>query len=187
MSKLVENAPHADITRRIIGAAMAVHNDLGPGHREEVYHRAMAVKMPAPPFNLSFEDKPKLPVYDEQGTLVYTYEPDFIAEQAVIAEIKAQTHPLTDDDIAQVFDYFAASDHKVACSSTSDARALSGSACSRLNTFRHTAAANGASRPNDFPPHTIEFALCHFSNMLPTAPYPFIRCAKHPLTPLNIR
>ena len=114
MSKFIEDAPHADITRRIIGAAMAVHNDLGPGHREEVYHRAMAAKMTAPPFNLSFEDKPKLPVYDEQGTLVYTYEPDFIAEQAVIAEIKAQTHPLTDDDIAQVFDYFAASDHKVA-------------------------------------------------------------------------
>src|SRR3990172_2959873 len=114
MSKFIEDAPHADIPRRIIGAAMAVHNDLGPGHREEVYHRAMAVKMPAPPFNLSFEDKSKLPVYDEQGTLVYTYEPDFVAEQAVIAEIKAQTHPLTDDDIAQVFDYFAASDHKVA-------------------------------------------------------------------------
>ncbi len=114
MSKLVENAPHADITRRIIGAAMAVHNDLGPGHREEVYHRGMAARMPAPPCNLSFEDKPKLPVYDEQGILVYTYEPDFVAEQVVIAEIKAQTHPLTNDDIAQVFDYFAASQCAVA-------------------------------------------------------------------------
>ena len=48
MSNLVKNAPHADITFRIIGAAMAVHNELGPGHREEVYHNAMLVKMPLP-------------------------------------------------------------------------------------------------------------------------------------------
>lgn len=107
MSKLLSNAPHSGITYRITGAAMAVHNDLGPGHREIVYHQAMVVKMPSPPFNLSFEDEPKLPVLDEQGILVYTYNPDFIAEQVVITEIKAQTHPLTNDDIAQVIDYFA--------------------------------------------------------------------------------
>jgi GxxExxY protein len=111
MSKLLTNAPHSDITYRITGAAMAVHNDLGPGHREVVYHRGMVAKMPRAPFNLSFEDEPKLPIYDEDGVLVYTYNPDFIAEQVVITEIKAQTHPLTNDDIAQVIDYFAACPH----------------------------------------------------------------------------
>jgi len=114
MSDLVENAPHPDITYRIVGAAMAVHNELGPGHREEVYHRALLVKMPLPPFDLNLEDEPKFPVYDAQGVLVYTYNPDFLVESAVITEIKAQTHPLTNDDVAQVFDYFAASEHKVA-------------------------------------------------------------------------
>jgi GxxExxY protein len=38
---LVENAPHGDVTYKIIGLAMAVYNDLGPGHREVVYHRAL--------------------------------------------------------------------------------------------------------------------------------------------------
>jgi len=103
MSDLVENAPHPDITYRIVGAAMAVHNELGPGHREEVYHRALLVKMPLPPFDLNLEDEPKFPVYDAQGVLVYTYNPDFLVESAVITEIKAQTHPLTNDDVAQVF------------------------------------------------------------------------------------
>ncbi len=37
MSKLIPNAPHTDITYRLIGAAMAVHNEHGPGHREEVH------------------------------------------------------------------------------------------------------------------------------------------------------
>ena len=114
MSKLIENAPHADITRRIIGAAMAVHNELGPGHREEVYHRGMAARMPLPPAELSFEDEPALPVFNDAGTLVYTYRPDFVVEKAVITEIKALLHPLTPDEIAQVFDYFAASEHRVA-------------------------------------------------------------------------
>lgn len=114
MSKLLADAPHAKITYRIVGTAMAVHNDLGPGHREEVYQRAMVVKMPLPPFDLSFDDEPAFPVYDEQGMLIYTYKPDLLVEQAVITELKAQTHPLTNDDIAQVFDYFAASEYQIA-------------------------------------------------------------------------
>ena len=114
MSKPLASAPHADITYRIIGAAMAVHNDLGPGHREEVYQRAMIAQMPQPSHGLSFEDEPACPIYNEQGTLVYTYRPDFIVEQAVITEIKSQTHPLTNDDLAQEIDYFAATPHTVA-------------------------------------------------------------------------
>ena len=30
------------LTYQVIGLAMAVHNDLGPGHREPTYHNAMA-------------------------------------------------------------------------------------------------------------------------------------------------
>jgi len=29
------------LTYQVIGLAMAVHNDLGPGHREATYHNAM--------------------------------------------------------------------------------------------------------------------------------------------------
>jgi GxxExxY protein len=114
VSKLVPDAPHAALTYSIIGAAMQVHNELGPGHREAVYQRGLLVKLPQPPYCLSLEAEPKLPVYDSGGALLYLYNPDFIVEAAVIVETKAHTHPLTNDDVAQVFDYFAASHYTVA-------------------------------------------------------------------------
>ena len=114
MSTLKADTSHNDVTYRVIGAAMQVHNEHGPGHREEVYHRALAFKMPLAAHGLSFEDEPAMPVYAPEGTLVYSYCPDFVVEQAVIVEIKAQTHLLTKDDWSQVFDYFAVSSLQVA-------------------------------------------------------------------------
>ena len=108
MSRLVQNAPHADITYRIIGAAMAVHNEHGPGHREEPYNRAMLHTMAGPPFELTLEHEPELPVEDDEQRVIFVYTPDFRVETRVLVELKAQTHPLTADDVAQVLDYFAA-------------------------------------------------------------------------------
>ena len=93
---------------------MAVHNDLGPGHREEVYHNAMALKMINEPFSLAIEDEYQLPVYDQEGRLIYVYRPDYLVENAVLVEIKAHHQPLNSDEMAQVLDYFAASDFQVA-------------------------------------------------------------------------
>jgi len=109
---LVKDAPHHELTYRIIGAAMAVHNDRGPGHREEVYQRALAAKMAA--IGLSYRDEVALPVETEDGEVVLVYLADYVVEEAVPVEIKAQTHPLTRDDLAQVIDYLAATDYLVA-------------------------------------------------------------------------
>lgn len=85
MSKLVK-APHEDITYRIIGAAMAVHRRLGPGHKEIVYQRALEDEFEK--VGLAFEAQKNLEVYYE-GRLVGYYIPDFIVEGKVIVEIKA--------------------------------------------------------------------------------------------------
>jgi GxxExxY protein len=36
--------PYDDLTYRIIGGAMASHRSLGPGHRENIYQRDLAVR-----------------------------------------------------------------------------------------------------------------------------------------------
>ena len=85
MSKKVIG-PHEKLTFRIIGAAMAVHNRLGPGHKEEVYQRALEAQSVAD--GLVFEAQKQLEVHDN-GLLVGYYIPDFIYEEKVIVEIKA--------------------------------------------------------------------------------------------------
>ena len=38
---VIQDAPYHDLTYKIIGAAMAVHNKLGPGHKEAVYQKML--------------------------------------------------------------------------------------------------------------------------------------------------
>jgi len=85
MNKKVEG-PHEDLTYRIIGAAMKVHSRLGPGHKEEVYQRALEAQSLED--GLVFEAQKMLEVYDN-GLLVGYYIPDFIYEEKVVVEIKA--------------------------------------------------------------------------------------------------
>jgi len=45
MMPLVLDDTGNDLTYRIIGAAMAVHNEIGPGFKEEVYEKALQIKL----------------------------------------------------------------------------------------------------------------------------------------------
>ncbi|MBI5714262.1 MAG: GxxExxY protein [Chloroflexi bacterium] len=109
-TKLVDDALQG-LTFQVIDLAMAVHTDLGPGHREETYHNAMTQKFIDA--NLAAEREPELPIFDESGNKVNFYNPDHRVELKLIVEYKAHSHPLTNDDVAQCFDYFAASDCNV--------------------------------------------------------------------------
>ncbi|MBI5568295.1 MAG: pyridoxal-phosphate dependent enzyme [Chloroflexi bacterium] len=96
------------LTYRLNGLAMDVHNELGPGHRESVYHDALAAKLAQT--DLTFLDEPELLIELADGTPIHTYRPDFIVQDAILIELKAQHWPMTRDDMAQIFDYFAATD-----------------------------------------------------------------------------
>jgi GxxExxY protein len=94
------------LTYQIIGQAMEVHNTLGPGHREAVYHEAMAARLRAA--DLFFEDERYIPIVQEDGQRLGGYSPDFVVAETVIVELKARSHTITKDDQAQVIGYFAA-------------------------------------------------------------------------------
>jgi GxxExxY protein len=105
MSKLVEDATGNDLTYRIIGAAMAVHNRIGPGFKEEVYEKALAAELN----QQNIANVRQYPVtVDYEGEIVGLFYLDMFVEGQVVVEVKALWHQLTDDERAQVINYLKA-------------------------------------------------------------------------------
>jgi GxxExxY protein len=97
--------PHANLTEKIIGAAMAVHRALGPGLDEKIYENALAIELTAQ--SLSFTQQQQFPVfYREQsvGRLIT----DLIVENKVIIETKVAS-AICDVHIAQTLSYLSIS------------------------------------------------------------------------------
>ncbi len=102
---LVQDAPYSHITYKIIGAAMEVHNKLGPGHKEIVYQKALSAKMLEA--GLSFEEEKPIEIFIDDVSVGLLYL-DHLVEEAVVVEEKAFSHLLTNEEIAQVITYLAA-------------------------------------------------------------------------------
>ena len=102
--------PDADVTYRIIGCAMRVHERLGPGLKEAAYQRALTAEMTAD--GLTVEEEYQVEVYDGEVWLGRLYM-DHRVEQRVVVEVKAFAHLLTNEEVAQVITYLAASGLRV--------------------------------------------------------------------------
>jgi GxxExxY protein len=102
---LVTDATGNDLTYRIIGAAMAVHNEIGHGFKEEVYEKALEARLNSAGINVENQYQ----VYVEcEGVQVAVFYLDLFAEQQVVIEVKAFSHQLTNDELAQVINYLKA-------------------------------------------------------------------------------
>jgi GxxExxY protein len=108
MTGKVISTPFDAITYKVIGCAMAVHRQLGPGLREDSYQRALENSLSEA--DLAFEAQKLDSVYDdpEQQRLVGYYIPDFVVEGTVVVEIKA-LRGLDNSHLAQIIGYLAVS------------------------------------------------------------------------------
>jgi GxxExxY protein len=95
-----------ELTYKIIGCAMKVHNTLGPGFQELIYQRCLAIELERA--GLSFAREQKQTIYYE-GIDVGTRRADFVVENKVVVEIKAVT-ALEDVHLAQAKNYVVAYD-----------------------------------------------------------------------------
>jgi GxxExxY protein len=101
---------YKDEVYSIIGAAMEVYNNLGPGFLEAVYQEAMEIetasrKIPALPEQKLFIDYNGAP-------LKKFYEADLICYEKIIVEIKA-LDKLTSREEAQILNYLKATGMQV--------------------------------------------------------------------------
>ena len=77
---------HGALTRRIIGAAYAVHNALGRGFLEKVYENALALELQARGMEAVQQQEVEVRYRDK---VVGRYVADLIVEGKVIVEVKA--------------------------------------------------------------------------------------------------
>ena len=84
----MKNKNNDPLTYAIIGSCMEVHNEIGPGCLEAVYHECLEIEFHLR--NISYISQPKLKICYKNHNLKKYYIPDFIVYNKIIVEIKAE-------------------------------------------------------------------------------------------------
>ncbi len=93
-----------ELTYKIIGCAMKVHNTLGNGFQEVIYQRCLAIEMERQVIGFAREEE--MPIFYEE-IQVGSRRADFVVENQVIVELKAIIK-LEDVHLAQGLNYLQA-------------------------------------------------------------------------------
>ncbi len=101
---IVETYKYSDITQKIIGCAMKVHNTLGSGFQEVIYQRALAIEMRKQ--GLSFVREMEMQIFYENEE-IGTRRVDFFVDGKIMVELKAITE-LEKVHLAQALNYLEA-------------------------------------------------------------------------------
>ena len=100
---------YSDITERIIGCALKVHNTLGSGFQEVIYQRALGIEMRD--VKLNFEREKEMGIF-YKGEQIGTRRADFFVEEKIMVELKSIAE-LDDSHLAQAINYLEAYDMNV--------------------------------------------------------------------------
>ena len=95
---------HSDLTEQIINAGFAVHNKLGYGFLEKIYHNALIIELSKKGLKIEAETPIKV-LYDDM--IVGEYYADILVNNSVIIEIKA-VQTLTPAHETQLVNYLKA-------------------------------------------------------------------------------
>jgi len=81
-----EKILYKELSYKLVGCFFEVYNRLGPGHKEDIYQKALSKEFKLQ--NIQYETKKRLKI-DYKGEVVGIYEPDFIIENKIIVELKS--------------------------------------------------------------------------------------------------
>jgi len=98
-----------ELSRRVIGAAIEVHRELGPGFLENIYEEALKVELSEHKINYECQKEIKI---EYLGVVVGVHRLDLLIENNIIVELKA-AKDLVDIHLAQLRSYLKATGLKV--------------------------------------------------------------------------
>ncbi len=107
ISKMDQNRAgyrHSDITGKVIGCAMKVHNTFGNGFQEVIYQRALAIELEKQ--GVGFVREYEMPIHYE-NIKIGSRRVDFMVQEKVIVELKAIAQ-LDNTHLAQGLNYLEA-------------------------------------------------------------------------------
>ena len=99
---MADDLLYRDECYRIIGAAIAVHQDKGNGFVEPVYQDALEIELEVS--GIPFDAQRNYPIHYRERPLKHTYTPDLLCFDRIIVELKA-AKALNDEHRAQVINY----------------------------------------------------------------------------------
>ena len=99
-----------ELSEKIIGAAIKVHKNLGPGLLESAYEECLYYELEK--FHLKIEKHKPMPLIYENVKLDIGYRIDIMVENKVVIEIKS-VEVLNDVHLAQILTYLKLSNCKL--------------------------------------------------------------------------
>ena len=101
---------HKEESFKIVGALLEVHNELGPGFLEAVYHQALMIEFERR--GIPFEHEKELEIFYKDIKLNKHYYADFVCYDKIIIEVKALSQLASNHD-AQMLNYLKAARFKL--------------------------------------------------------------------------
>lgn len=92
------------LTGAVIGAAIEVHSELGPGFLESIYEAALAAELRSR--RVPFDQQVELPIF-YRDALVGTHRLDLLVGGEIVVELKAVA-AISDTHLAQTLSYLKA-------------------------------------------------------------------------------
>jgi GxxExxY protein len=133
------------VTQKIIGAAIRVHQALGPGLLESAYEACLAFELAE--MGLRVAQQQPLPVIYRDVRLSCGYRIDLVIDDCVIVEVKSVSH-ITPIHEAQLISYLKLSGRKVGLLINFNVKVLKDGLRRRVNNFPQTSANSATSAVN---------------------------------------
>lgn len=104
-----QNIIYKDLSYKIIGSAYNVFNELGAGHKEQYYQKALALEFKKEKINFKNELYAPLIYHDKK---IGKYFLDFLVENKIVIEIK-RGERISRRDINQLYSYLKSTNLKL--------------------------------------------------------------------------